>query len=199
MDVPLVGQLEALQLLKSEDFEDSVDEESKDEAQREKDAMADRLILMYGGGDVGAPPHPIDSLAASPIPPHDFQADLRHPMKSQRSSLQSSRRYQQQPAPRTRGRPTRSGDVLESRPHVFTATEKDFSPRILNKPKVASKLSQSKHYYRPKPKPPIKPSMLAGNDGHNWSLLSTFLVSHKIIINWHSAICMMCVLKLILL
>ena len=158
---PLENQLEALQLLQSEDFQEEVAEESKDEAQREKDALADKLIQMYGGGDAGiAPPGPFGESHGFPS---SQWTDQRDPVRSQRSN--PSHRYpqqlQQQPH-RTRTRSTRSGDILESRPHAFTATEKDFSPRILNKPKVTSKLSQSKHYYRPKPKPLIKSSMLAG-------------------------------------
>jgi len=159
MEPPLHEQLEALQLLKTEDFEGEPGKDySLERAQREKDEMADRLIMMYGGGEAG---RDVDKRTSQPLSRQTSRAkdasypvkDASHPLKSQRSMTSQSR---------PRSRATRSGDVLESRSHVFTATEKDFSPRILNKPKATSRLSQSKHYFRPKPKPPIKPSMFAG-------------------------------------
>ena len=159
MEPPLHEQLEALQLLKTEDFEgEPGKDDSLERAQREKDEMADRLIMMYGGGEAG---RDVDKRTSQPLSRQTSRAkdasypvkDASHPLKSQRSMTSQSR---------PRSRATRSGDVLESRSHVFTATEKDFSPRILNKPKATSRLSQSKHYFRPKPKPPIKPSMFAG-------------------------------------
>ena len=132
--------------------------EAKEQVQREKDALAERLILMYGGGgDAGSQPTPMDPSGMT-----SGHGSGSHRIDRTQRSMSQQQRLQQQPPHRQRSRPTRSGDVLESRAHVFTATEKDFSPRILNKPKVASRLTQSKHYYRPKPKPPIKPSMLPG-------------------------------------
>merc|ERR1712136_466382 len=117
---PLESQLEALQLLKSEDYDEDNDEESKDAVQPEKDALADRLILMYGGGDAGNTQQ--DSFDESRRFPTSQRTDARDPMRSQRSN--PSHRSQQQPPHRTSTRSTRSGDVLESRSHVFTATEK---------------------------------------------------------------------------
>jgi len=158
LEAPLHEQLGALQLLKTEDFVEPVTEESADPAQTEKDELADKLIMMYGGGDAGRPTQTASSKSNS-TSKQMSQARETQPLRTQRSI--TSQRHQPQLRPRTRA--ARSGDVLESRSHVFTATEKEFSPRILNKPKATSKLSQSKHYFRPKPKPPIKPSMFAGS------------------------------------
>ena len=162
-DAQLNAQLESLHLLRTEDFDQPVGDEPEEDVQREKDALAEKLILMYGGeggqggvgggGDMRRPSRHSNEAPNTALAPQ---------IQPHGSLSQRTHRSMTQQQPRLRPRATRSGDVLESRSHVFTATEKDFSPRILNKPKATSRLSQSKHYYRPKPKPPIKPSMLAG-------------------------------------